>query len=228
MSKLKIFAASLLIVSMSSFSMAAGISEGVRIGIGIAETEVNGSGTERLRDGSGAVTTVKGGSDKATSSATTSVGHIFIEKTFASGMTLGIDLIPGEADVGTKSRADDDLESAGGNKASAEVSNHLTFYGLMPLGSSPLFIKGGVSSMDVATKEVLATGSAYGDTSVNGVMVGIGAHLERDNGVFARLEASMAEYESLSLVSDGGNTVHADLDTSSLTLSIGKSFELIN
>ena len=139
-------------------------------------------------------------------------------------MTLGIDLIPGEADVGTKSRADDDAESANGNKASAVVSKHLTVYGLMPLGSTPLFIKGGITSMDVETNEVLNTGSKYGNTSVNGVTVGIGAHAERDNGLFVRVEASMAEYENLTLTSDGGNTVQADLDTTSITLSVGKSF----
>ena len=225
MNKLKIFAASLLIASMSTVSsVAAGVSEGFRIGIGIADTDVNGSGTERLRKGSGAATTKKSGSAKATSSASTTVGHIFVEKTFASGITFGISHIPGEADIGTKSRADDDAETSGGNKASAEVSNHLTFYGLMPLGSSPFFVKGGVTSMDVETKEKLNTGSAYGNTSVNGVVAGIGAHLERDNGLFARLEANIAEYESLSLTSDGGNVVDADLDTSAITLSIGKSF----
>ena len=225
MNKLKIFAASLLIASMSSFSsMAAGVSEGFRIGVGVAQTDVNGSGTERLRSGSGAATSVKGGSAAGSSSAETSVGHIFAEKTFSSGMTIGLDLIPGEADVGTKTRADDDAETTGDNKASATVSNHLTVYGLMPLGSSPLFIKGGIVSMDVETNENLATGSAYGNTSVNGVMVGIGAHVERDSGLFVRVEASMAEYENLTLVSDGGNTVEADLDTSSLTLSVGKSF----
>ena len=160
MNKFKIFAASLLIASMSSFSsMAAGVSEGFRIGVGMSQVDVNASGTERLRDGTGVATTIKGGSAAGSASAETTVGHIFAEKTFSSGMTLGIDLIPGEADVGTKSRADDDAESANGNKASAVVSNHLTVYGLMPLGSTPLFIKGGITSMDVETNEVLNTGS---------------------------------------------------------------------
>ena len=139
-------------------------------------------------------------------------------------MTLGIDLIPGEADVGTKSRADDDAESANGNKASAVVSKHLTVYGLMPLGSTPFFVKAGVISMDVETNEKLNTGSSYGNTSVNGVIAGIGAHFERDNGLFARVEANMAEYENLTLKSSGSNTVDADLDTTSLKLSVGKSF----
>ena len=225
MNKLKIFAASLLIASMSSFSsIAAGVSEGFRIGVGISSVDVSGSGTERLKAGSGAETTKKAGSAASSSSAETTVGHIFAEKTFSSGVTFGIDFIPGEASVGSKTRSDDDEDTTGDNKASAEVSDHLTVYALMPLGSSPFFVKGGITSMDVVTTENLATGSTYGNTSVNGVTAGFGAHMERDNGLFLRAEASMAEYENLTLVSSAGNTVQADLDTTSLTLSIGKSF----
>ena len=211
-------------VLFSCTQVFADMSEGVRLGLSVSNTEVNGSGSETLRDGTGADTTAKGQRSTTTTSEETTIGHIFAEKTFSNGFTLGIDYIPGEADVGTKSRADDDAETNGGNKASATVSNHLTVYGLMPLGSTPLFIKGGIVSMDVETNELLNTGSKYGNTSVNGVTVGIGAHAERDNGLFVRVEASMAEYENLTLTSDGGNVVQADLDTTSLTLSIGKSF----
>ena len=110
------------------------------------------------------------------------------------------------------------------NKAEAEISNHITYYGLMPLGDSPIFVKGGITSMDVETKEVLATGATYGNTSVNGVTVGIGAHLERDNGLFLRVEANVAEYENLTLTGSTGNVIQADLDTSEARFSIGKSF----
>ena len=202
----------------------ADMSEGVRVGLSVSNTEVNGSGSETLRSGSGADTTRQGQRSSTTTSEETTIGHIFAEKTFSNGFTLGIDYIPGEADVGTKSRADDDAESSGGNKASAVVSEHLTFYGLMPIGSSPLFLKAGITSMDVETNEVLNTGSKYGNASVNGVTAGIGMHFERDNGLFVRGEYSMTEYEELTLTSDGSNIVQADLDVTALKLSVGKSF----
>ena len=196
---------------------AANMSEGFRLGISASSTEVNGSGSETMR-------TTKKQSAVATTSEDTTIGHVFAEKTFSNGFTLGVDYVPGEADVGTKNRADDDLESANGNKASAVVSEHLTFYGLMPMGSSPLYVKAGILSMNVETNEVLNTGSKYGDTTVNGVTAGIGAHFERDSGLFLRAEYSMSEYEDIRLTSDGDNIVEADLDTTAMKLSIGKSF----
>ena len=211
-------------VLFSCTQVFADMSEGIRLGLSVSKTEVNGSGSETLRDGTGADTTAKGQRSTTTTSEETTIGHIFAEKTFSNGFTLGIDYIPGEADVGTKSRADDDLETTGGNKASAVVSEHLTFYGLMPMGSSPLYLKAGITSMDVETNEVLSTGSKYGNASINGVTAGIGAHFERDNGLFVRGEYSITEYEELTLTSDGSNVVQADLDVSMLKLSIGKSF----
>jgi hypothetical protein len=213
---------SLLIFSSSAY--AANISEGFRIGVAASKTEVNGSGSETLRSGSGADTTDQGQRSSTTTSEDTTIGHVFAEKTFSNGFTLGIDYVPGAADVGTKTRADDDEETTGDNKASAEVSEHLTFYGLMPIASSPLYVKGGIISMDVETNEKLATGSTYGNATVNGVTVGLGAHVEHDNGFFIRAEYSVSEYEEITLTSSGGNIVQADLDTTALKLAIGKSF----
>ena len=229
MSKLKLLAASLVMVIMASTSFA-GISEGIRIGVGVADTEVNGSGSEVLKDGVSAATAQHGRRNTGTTSGSTTIGHVFLEKSFSNGMTIGIDYIPGEASVGVQSRTD--ATSTEGatvstdviNKASAEISNHITYYGLMPLGDSPIFIKGGITSMDLETNEVLATGATYGNTSVNGVTVGIGAHLERDSGLFLRIEANVAEYENLTLTGSTGNVIQADLDTSEARLSIGKSF----
>jgi len=215
----------LCLVLFASSTYAAGISEGFRIGIAASKTEVNGSGSETLRSGSGVDTTLQGQRSSTTTSEDTTIGHVFVEKSFSNGFTLGVDYVPGEADVGTKSRADDDLESSGGNKASAVVSEHLTFYGLMPIGSTPLYVKGGVISMEVETNEKLNTGSTYGNETVNGVTVGLGAHLENSsNGLFVRAEYSVSEYEEITLTSSGSNIVQADLDTSALKIAIGKSF----
>ena len=211
-------------VFFSCSQVFADMSEGVRIGLSVSSTGVNGSGSETLRDGSGADTAKKGKRSTTTTSEDTIIAHVFLERTLANGFTLGVDYIPGEADVGNKSRADDDAETSGGNKASAVVSNHLTFYGLMPMGSSPLYLKAGVTSMDVETTEKLNTGSTYGNKTINGVTAGIGAHIERDNGLFVRGEYSITEYENLTLTSSASNIVQADLDVSMLKLSVGKSF----
>ena len=226
MNKLKISVLAIMLSSLiSSVTLAAGLQEGFRIGIGMAATGVDGKGSEVLSSGSGATATVTGQSTSATTSEDTTIGHIFAEKTFASGFTFGIDYIPGEADISaSRTRTDDDFETAGNNVAKAHVSKHLTFYGLMPLGSSPFFTKVGVISMDVNTTETLATGSTYGDTSVNGITAGIGGHFERDNGLFIRIEANMSQYEQISLTSSASNVITADLETKQTRLSVGKTF----
>lgn len=223
MSKLKLLAATIVLAAMTSASFA-GISSGLRLGLGIGDTDVSGSGSETLRSGAGSDSAAQGQRSEGTSSGSTELGHLFLEKSFSNGFTLGFDYIPGEGTIGTKSRADDDAETSGGNTASAEVSEHITYYGLMPLGDSPIYLKGGLTQMDVTTTETLNTGSTYGDTSVDGVMFGIGAHLERDNGLFIRAEFNKAEYENISLTSSGSNIVQADLDTEEMKIAIGKSF----
>jgi hypothetical protein len=221
----KLFVATLFFAALTSASFAGGIGEGFRIGVGIASTDVNAAGSETLRSGSGGRTELAGRRATTSVSESTSIPHLFLEKTFSNGFTIGYDYIPGAADVSAKkSRADDDAETAGGNSAAAEVEDHMTIYALMPMGSSPFYIKAGISSMDVITTEKLNTGSTYGNASVNGVTAGIGAHLERDSGWFARLEYNIAEYEDISITSDGSNVVTADLDTSETRLSVGKTF----
>ena len=206
------------IASLMTSATAGGLSEGFRIGIGASSTEISGTGLERIRDTGRANTT-------ASVSEDTTVGHVLIEKSFSNGFTLGVEVIPGEADISaTKTRSDDDLETTGDNKASATADNHVTIYGAMPIGSSPLYVKAGVISMDITTNEVLATGSTYGNTSVNGVIIGAGAHLERDNGLFFRAEVNMAEYEKITLTSSGSNIVEANLDTTQTKFTIGKTF----
>ena len=223
MSKLKLLAATVVIAAMTTASFA-GISSGFRIGLGLADTDVAGSGSETLRTGAGGDSAAQGQRTAGSSSASTSIGHLFLEKSFSNGFTLGFDYVPGEGSIGTGTRSDDDAETTGDNNASAEVSNHITYYGMMPLGDSPIFLKGGLTSMDVDTTESLATGSTYENTSVNGVMFGFGAHIERDNGLFIRAEYNSAEYENITLTSSGSNIVQADLDTEEMRLAIGKSF----
>ena len=79
--------------------------------------------------------------------------------------------------------------------------------------------------MDINTTEVLATGSTYGNTSVNGVTVGLGLHIEREsNGLFFRAEVNRSEYEHIRITSSGSNIVNADLETTQTKFSIGKTF----
>tara|TARA_B110000503_G_scaffold31144_1_gene50308 strand:- start:424 stop:1074 length:651 start_codon:yes stop_codon:yes gene_type:complete len=193
-----------------------------RIGIAAGYTNVEADGTETLKDSS----------KKASKSVddNTVIPSIFFELAADNGFGLGIEHVPGSADIGTQSRTDDDEETAGNNKASAEIDGLTSLYAIKTFDNG-LFLKAGMTQTDVITKETLATGSTYGNKSVDGKLIGIGIHKTRDNGVFFRASAEYTDYDSFKLTSGVAdavtgttNTIDADVDTTAFKISIGKAF----
>jgi len=193
-----------------------------RIGIAAGFTNVEGSGTETLKDSS----------KKATKTVddTTIIPSIFFEVAGDNGFGLGIEHVPGSADIGTGSRSDDDEETTGDNKASAEIDGLTSLYAIKTFDNG-FFLKAGMTQTDVITKETLSTGSTYGNKSVDGKLIGIGMHKVGDTGVFFRASAEYTAYDSITLTSGVAdavtgttNKVDADVDTMALKISIGKAF----
>ena len=89
-----------------------------------------------------------------------------------------------------------------------------------------IYVKAGVVSVDLDTKENLGTGSSYGNTSMDGIMVGVGGQTDLDNGMFIRAEANFMEFDPVSLTSDTTvNKITLDeLNGVSGRVSIGTSF----
>ena len=94
-----------------------------------------------------------------------------------------------------------------------------------------VFIKGGVIEADVLTKEKLASGSQYGNTTLSGQFIGLGVEKNMDNGLFVRVEGNVTQYQSIKLTNqlkgtdENKNTIDiTDMDGATATLSIGKSF----
>ena len=94
-----------------------------------------------------------------------------------------------------------------------------------------VFIKAGVIDADVITKEKLSSGSKYGNATLEGQFLGLGAEKNLDNGLFIRLEAGMTEYDSIKLTNgstdthENNNTIDiTGLDGATATIAIGKSF----
>tara|TARA_B100000780_G_scaffold152809_1_gene106804 strand:- start:288 stop:1073 length:786 start_codon:yes stop_codon:yes gene_type:complete len=94
-----------------------------------------------------------------------------------------------------------------------------------------VFIKAGVIDADVITKEKLSSGSKYGNATLEGQFLGLGAEKNLDNGLFIRLEAGMTEYDSIKLTNgstdthENANTIDiTGLDGATATIAIGKSF----
>ena len=159
------------------------------------------------------------------------VPGIFIERANDNGFALGFEFNPGEAELGSGTGSDDDRETSGANKASAEVSGHMSLYGLIPAG--PGYVRLGIVRASVDTTETLATGTKYGNEDVNGFVIGYGFQKSGDSN-FIRLEGTYTDYDDLKFNgSFGGNTVgdatvrnviEADVDALALKLSVGKNF----
>ena len=86
------------------------------------------------------------------------------------------------------------------------------------------YVKAGISSIDVMTNEDLGTGSKYGNTSLDGTVLGVGYEKDFDNGMFARVEGNYMTFDGVSLTSNDNTITLKNLDGVAGKLSIGKSF----
>tara|TARA_Y100000992_G_scaffold289654_1_gene244404 strand:+ start:61 stop:711 length:651 start_codon:yes stop_codon:yes gene_type:complete len=210
----------LLVSSLFAFSIA---NADTRIGISGALTQLETSGTETRKANS-------------TKSSKTIEEDVFVPSIFAEyvsdyGIALGVDYIPVEAELGSGTGANDDAETTGANKASAEITGHLTLYALVPMGDT-FYLKAGYAMTSIDTTETLATGTAYGNETVNGYTVGVGLAQETDNGGFWRIEGTYSDYEDAdfngTLLTEASasvrNKVNAELEAVAVRFSVGKQF----
>lgn len=214
----------LTIVTAFLFASAAAHAE-KRIGISGAFTSLSTEGTE----------TTKSSNEKNTGSKDEDVvvPSVFIEFAPEGTLAFGLDIVPGEAELGSGTGSDDDAETSGANKASAELSGHITAYLLVPVRET-FYIKTGIARASVDTTETLATGTKYGDQTVNGFLIGVGVNRDMSNGMFMRAEATHTDYEDVSLqgslngnaAGDSAvrNKIDADVDATAFRISIGKAF----
>ena len=209
-----------ILMTFMTFNMASaelGVNIGVSGQVGVFEAR----GTE------------KEATDSHSEEAMAAFGYtsLFIEKTLGSMITIGVDYVPTalESETSTYHRGDTDAASVVTTKlqkVQVDFDQFMTYYVSLNLTEN-FYIRGGWSSVDVTTKEVLATGSKYGDTSLDGTTFGAGYNHTFDSGLFLRAEANVTEFGGVSLVSstNSDNTVTVDdLSGASAKISIGKSF----
>ena len=222
--RIKTLIASLI---MSVFAGVSAYSAEFRVGVAAAITSLGASGTETL---------------KSSSNTTNTTHHetvMFVPSFFAeigndAGFSLGVDYIPVE-EMGSESETrpdtdtNDDGDTSGTNTASADIESHLTMYISKTLGDSGIFLKVGYAQADVITKENLATGTSYGDASIDGILLGLGVHKQSDSGAFVRIEGNYTDYDDISLTGAAdadsvSNSISADIDALAFKLSVGKAF----
>lgn len=156
---------------------------------------------------------------------------IFLEKTLGDRISIGIDYVPSALETETSERVVQDLGAAGAsnsrtNKIKVDFEDLTTLY-LTANITDNLYAKAGMMQVDVITKETLGTGSAYGNTSLDGTLLGLGYNATFANSMFVRLEGNYMSFDSASLTSttNSDNKVSIDdLNGVSAKLSVGKSF----
>ena len=111
------------------------------------------------------------------------------------------------------------------NKAKIDFEDLNTTYLAFDVTDS-LYVKYGMVTVDVITKETLGTGSTYGNTSIDGTMYGIGFALNKDNGLFMRFEANHTQFDNAKVTaSNTDNFVEMrNLEGAMGKISVGKTF----
>ena len=112
------------------------------------------------------------------------------------------------------------------NTVKVEFEDLTTVYALLH-PTENLYLKVGFMQVDLNTVENLATGGAYGNTSLDGYTLGVGYNHDMDNGAFVRVETNYMEIDGTELTNANDSTkkVKADgIEGASVGISVGKSF----
>ena len=112
------------------------------------------------------------------------------------------------------------------NKVQVDFEDLTTLYVALNVTEN-FYIKAGLVTVDVITKESLGTGSQYGNGDLDGQMYGVGYHTEFGNGMFARIEGTVMDLggQKLTSTTNADNTVELkDVVGATGRISIGKSF----
>ena len=159
-------------------------------------------------------------------------GSVFVELRAGDRVTIGVDYLPAALESeSTETVVDDQKSKTDGasakatNKVSVEFENLTTAYVALNV-TDTMYVKGGIMQVDVMTEENLGTGSKYGNTDLDGMMLGVGYHADMGD-FFVRVEGTYMDFDDASLVSstNSDNKISiTDLNGVSAKLSVGKSF----
>ncbi len=198
---------------------------GVNVGISGNAGVFTASAKERLA-GTGNI-------DEGSEHGEAAWSSVFIEKTLGPVLFVGVDYVTEglETDQAETAKVDKGPDAVTStivtNKIKVAFEDLTSYYIGARLGNA--YVKAGTVTVDVITKESLGTGSKYGNTSLDGTLLGVGHNHTFDNGFFIRAEGNYMEFDGVSLSSTGhagtaNKITLKNLDGVSGKLSVGKSF----
>lgn len=221
-----------LLVALFGFASAVN-ANGINAGVSIIGGVFDADGAEKFKGdhSSGATSTAvtkKTSTEGDDAETAFYFGSLFVEKEINDNFAVGLDYVPMSMDSETteNEQKSSDSSTTGTNKVDVTFENMITAY---VTASSPngVYAKVGYVEVDVATNEVLATGSKYPDTSLEGYIIGVGYNHDIDDSMFVRLEANLMEFDDVSVTStvDTNKSIEASgIEGYGARISIGKSF----
>lgn len=161
------------------------------------------------------------------------IGSIFGEiSVLDNRFAIGFDYVPHSLESETTENIQYDsatMPTAGTkrtNTAQVDFDDFTTLYAIAKVNEN-FYIKAGMLEVDVITNENLGTGGAYGNTSLDGTLFGIGYDRSLENGVFIRAEANHMNIDGVTLTNTNDSTKSITVDGITgygAKVSIGKSF----
>jgi hypothetical protein len=220
-----------ILFSLLSLNLANAGSFGLGVTGNIAS--VSASGSETAGDTAGSET------DTSVTSATAgnkfAFGSVFAEYSFGDSerFTLGVDYIPGSADINSKTLSRTDADQAGATaidtgtlKANATIKDHYTIYGELMIAGG-VYAKYGFSQVDIDVKQTNSSGyGTYPDKTLDAHTLGLGYKGTYGTNGFFKIEGFYSDYDSYKGTSSSTNahTVSADLDVVGAKLALGYKF----
>ena len=223
MKKRILLAVSFILASFSTVSAEIGVNVGVSGNLAV----FHATGVEKDTNTAGSAT------ETSTQDTTGVAGYtsFFIEKTLGDRITIGYDYVSSSLESETteniqRDKTTTDTQTVKTNSVKVAFEDLSTLYVALNLTEN-LYVKAGMATVDVITNETLATGSTYGNTSLDGSVMGVGYNNTFDNGMFFRIEGTYMDFDNAKLTSQTNtdNTIELNnLEGASGKLSIGKSF----
>ena len=140
--------------------------------------------------------------------------------------SFGVDYIPMSAELESRSTTQEADGTSGTNSGTLDASNHVTAYVTLggDFNGNHVFALAGMmyAEGEYDLKSVSST-NRTGDVIIQGTKLGVG--IERDMGEgFMRVVLSDNDYDPVSATTSNATKVTADIDSTNLTVSFGRSF----
>ena len=164
------------------------------------------------------------------------IASIFVERQIETtdkfNIIVGLDYVPITADVATLGGGTGfDAKVSAGNLFTAYIQPTFIVNDTISVFGKVGFASGDLEITDISRQATSASaGTASTDTAqdktLEGTMFGIGAHMNKDLGIFnfIRLEATQTDFDTISHTNSNSKVLTADAEMELITLTIGKSF----